>query len=75
MVMFNSSSSGKFGSDALSPAASSDMRQQADTAGTFSFQGQQQQALRHSSSAIAASPADDHLFTTPTDLVSVIAGI
>jgi hypothetical protein len=76
MVMqFSSSSSGKFGGHALSPAASSDMQQQTDTSGSFSFQqGQQQQALRHSHSSVAASaslsPADEHLFATPTDLVS-----
>jgi hypothetical protein len=75
VMQFSSSSSGKFGGHALSPAASSDMQQQTETSGSFSFQqGQQQQALRHSHSSAAASaslsPADEHLFATPTDLVS-----
>ena len=74
----NSSSNRGPNSSQLNPTAPLDMQQQAHAAaGSFSAPYQQQQpyqqhALRHSTSSAAAAPAsvDEHLFTTPSDLVS-----
>lgn len=74
MVQFTPSNSGKwYGSGSqLNQSPSADITQQQADSGSFTFKQQQQPQATASlcqSSSAAASP-NDHLFQTPTDLVS-----